>query len=130
MHTRTHIQTPKSGTGVSRGINKGHVTTKRSKAVSSTKRLSLQKNKLNAVKEVVMEVCFAFAAHARTHAHTQTAGLSPYERRIVELLKVQREKRALRFCKRRLGSFARGKKKREIMSSLIRKQAAKAAKKN
>eukprot|EP00754_Rhynchopus_humris_P006087 Rhum_TRINITY_DN12976_c0_g1::Rhum_TRINITY_DN12976_c0_g1_i1::g.55430::m.55430/K02920/RP-L36e, RPL36; large subunit ribosomal protein L36e len=108
------VRTPKSGTGVSRGLNKGHVTTKRSKAVSSTKRLSLQKNKLNAVKEVVME----------------TAGLSPYERRIVELLKVQREKRALRFCKRRLGSFARGKKKREIMSSLIRKQAAKAAKKN
>ncbi|KAJ9447747.1 60S ribosomal protein L36, partial [Diplonema papillatum] len=52
-------------------------------------------------------------------------GLTPYERRCCELLKVQREKRALRFCKRRLGSFARGKKKREVLSNLMRKQAAK-----
>ena len=103
-----------SGTGCSRGLNKGFTTTKRAQAKNPAKRLSVPKAKLAAVKEVVLE----------------TMGLSPYERRIVELLKVQREKRALRFTKRRLGTFVRGKKKRELMSSLIRKQAAKASKKN
>eukprot|EP00666_Eupelagonemidae_sp_cell4sb_P010283 gene10283-9646_t len=43
----------------------------------------------------------------------------PYEKRICELLKVQREKRALRFAKRRLSAG------REIMSNYMRKQMRK-----
>ena len=38
------------------------------------------------VRDVVREVC----------------GMAPYERRIIELLKVQRDKRALKFAKRRV----------------------------
>lgn len=38
------------------------------------------------VREIVKEVC----------------GLAPYEKRLVELLRVQKEKRALKFAKRRV----------------------------
>ena len=40
------------------------------------------------MRDVVKEVC----------------GLAPYERRIIELLKVQRDKRALKFAKKRVSS--------------------------
>jgi large subunit ribosomal protein L36e len=39
----------------------------------------------------------------------------------MELLKVGRDKRALKLCKRKLGTHLRGKKKREEMSELLRK---------
>lgn len=32
----------------------------------------------------------------------EVVGLAPYERRIIELLKVQRDKRALKFAKKRV----------------------------
>merc|ERR1711924_368425 len=62
------------------GVNKGFEVTKRAKVVKPAKRLALPKTKLRAVRDIILEV----------------SGLSPYERRITELLKVQREKRALR----------------------------------
>ena len=34
----------------------------------------------------------------------EVVGMAPYERRIIELLKVQRDKRALKFAKRRVSS--------------------------
>eukprot|EP00756_Hemistasia_phaeocysticola_P004445 Hpha_TRINITY_DN12816_c0_g1::TRINITY_DN12816_c0_g1_i1::g.24100::m.24100/K02920/RP-L36e, RPL36; large subunit ribosomal protein L36e len=92
------------------GVNKGFKTTKRARPVNAARRLGLPKTKLAAVKDIVAE----------------TVGQSPYEKRIIELLKVQREKRALRFAKRRLGTFQRGKKKRENMSNLFRRQQRKA----
>ena len=47
----------------------------------------------------------------------------------MELLKVNRDKRALKFCKARLGSHKRGKKKREEMIlSLQQMRKAQAAK--
>lgn len=67
------------------------------------------------IREVVREVC----------------GFAPYERRVMELLKVgtaSTNKRALKLSKRRLGTHKRGKKKREMMEQVIahqrRKQAA------
>eukprot|EP01061_Rhynchopus_euleeides_P001064 TRINITY_DN1074_c0_g1_i1.p1 TRINITY_DN1074_c0_g1~~TRINITY_DN1074_c0_g1_i1.p1 ORF type:complete len:120 (+),score=60.66 TRINITY_DN1074_c0_g1_i1:58-417(+) len=100
---------PKEVNGCRRGLNKGFKVTKIAKTLNPAKRQALQKVKLAAVREVILE----------------TAGLSPYEKRITELLKVQREKRALRFAKRRLGSFQRGKKKREIVQNLMRQMASK-----
>eukprot|EP01062_Namystynia_karyoxenos_P034297 TRINITY_DN25152_c0_g1_i2.p3 TRINITY_DN25152_c0_g1~~TRINITY_DN25152_c0_g1_i2.p3 ORF type:complete len:118 (+),score=46.79 TRINITY_DN25152_c0_g1_i2:78-431(+) len=91
------------------GLNKGYQTTKRPKKLNAGKRLKVPKTKLNAVREIISEV----------------AGFSPYEKRIIELLRVQREKRALRFAKRRLGTFLRAKKKRELVSNIMRKQPAK-----
>lgn len=49
-------------------------------------RIKKPKKKLRAVRDLVQEV----------------VGFSPYERRMIELLKVGREKRALRFAKRRV----------------------------
>merc|ERR1712039_513713 len=50
----------------------------------------------------------------------EVVGLSPYERRIIELLKVGRDKRALRFAKNKLGTHARGKKKREELETIFK----------
>ena len=73
------------------------------------------------VRDLVREVC----------------GQAPYEKRMLELLKVQRDKRALKFAKKRvriintikcssyrnfvfqLGGHRRGKKKREEMQKLL-----------
>lgn len=56
------------------------------------------------VREVVREAC----------------GLAPYERRISELLKTGRDKRALKLAKKRLGTHIRAKRKREEVQNLMR----------
>lgn len=53
--------------------------------------------------------------------------MAPYERRIVELLKIGKDKRALKVAKRKLGTHLRGKRKREELAGLMRKQAAQKA---
>jgi len=50
----------------------------------------------------------------------EVAGMAPYERRICELLKVGKDKRALKMAKRKLGTHRRGKAKREECSNLLR----------
>merc|ERR1711973_3506 len=42
-------------------------------------------------------------------------GFAPYEKRCMELLKLNKDKRALKFVKKRLGTHTRGKRKREEM---------------
>jgi large subunit ribosomal protein L36e len=56
---------------------------------------------------------------------SEVAGQAPYEKRVIELLKVGRDKRALKVCKRKLGTHLRAKRKREEMSNLLRKMSAK-----
>ncbi|KFK36650.1 hypothetical protein AALP_AA4G152200 [Arabis alpina] len=51
----------------------------------------------------------------------EVAGFAPYEKRITELLKVGKDKRALKVAKRKLGTHKRAKRKREEMSSVLRK---------
>jgi large subunit ribosomal protein L36e len=51
----------------------------------------------------------------------EVAGFAPYEKRITELLKVGKDKRALKVAKRKLGTHKRAKKKREEMSGVLRK---------
>merc|ERR1712098_463483 len=55
----------------------------------------------------------------------EVAGYAPYERRIMELLRVSKDKRALKFAKNRLGTHKRGKAKREEMSAVITAQKLK-----
>merc|ERR1711931_172582 len=45
-------------------------------------------------------------------------GFAPYEKRCMELLKLNKDKRALKFCKKRLGTHTRGKRKREEMMNV------------
>lgn len=57
----------------------------------------------------------------------EVVGHAPYERRTMELLKVSKDKRALKFLKRRLGTHIRAKRKREELGTILahmRKAAA------
>lgn len=78
--------TPRSG--IRNGRNPGHVTTRRNPEDPSRRHGTRQK-KLAAVRSLCWEV----------------TGFAPYERRVLQLLTVQRDKRALRFLKRRVRQF-------------------------
>ncbi|DBB14216.1 hypothetical protein WJX82_011626 [Trebouxia sp. C0006] len=95
--------TPK--TGLAAGLNKGHVVTKRDKKVKPSHSKGKLGKRTRLIREVVRDV----------------AGLAPYERRVSELLKVGKDKRALKLCKKKLGTHLRAKKKREEMGNLLRK---------
>jgi len=56
----------------------------------------------------------------------EVVGFSPYEKRCMELLKISRDKRALKFCKKRLGTHSRGKRKRDELSNVLVQQRKKA----
>uniref|UniRef100_A0A8R7TZV4 60S ribosomal protein L36 n=4 Tax=Triticinae TaxID=1648030 RepID=A0A8R7TZV4_TRIUA len=94
---------PKSGLFV--GINKGHVVTKRELPPRPSDRKGKGTKRVLFVRNLIREV----------------AGFAPYEKRITELLKVGKDKRALKVAKRKLGTHKRAKKKREEMSSVLRK---------
>ena len=49
----------------------------------------------------------------------EVAGFAPYEKRCMELLRVSKDKRALKFCKKKLGTYSRGKNKRAEMQDVI-----------
>merc|ERR1712050_772572 len=54
-------------------------------------------------------------------------GIRSLERRALELLRVSKDKRCLRFLKKRLGAHVRAKRKREEMSGVIQQQRKAAA---
>ncbi|KAM7063997.1 large ribosomal subunit protein eL36-like [Molossus nigricans] len=94
------------------GLNKGHKVTKNvSKPRHSHHHGRLTKH-TNFMRDMFQEVCgFAF-----------------YERRAMELLKVSKDKRALKFIKKRVGTNIHAKRKREELSNVLvamRKAAAK-----
>ena len=87
------------------GLNKGHrVTPYKSPRERPARRKGKLNKRVKHIRDLIREV----------------VGLSPYEKRCQELLKVQRDKRALKFVKRRLGTHRRAKKKREEMTLIIR----------
>ncbi|XP_036410192.1 60S ribosomal protein L36 [Megalops cyprinoides] len=94
------------------GLNKGHPVTKNvTKPKHSRRRGRLTKH-TKFVRDMIREVC----------------GFAPYERRAMELLKVSKDKRALKFIKKRVGTHIRAKRKREELSNTLaamRKAAAK-----
>jgi len=96
------------------GLNKGHKVTKNVQKKKHSYRRGVASKKTKFCRELVREVC----------------GFSPMEKRCMELLRIGKDKRALRFCKKRLGSHIRAKKKREEMTNAIQaiKRAAQAAK--
>merc|ERR1712021_179065 len=49
----------------------------------------------------------------------EVAGFSPYEKRAMELLKISKDKRCLKFLKKRIGSHIRAKRKKEEMSAVL-----------
>ncbi|CAO2166973.1 unnamed protein product [Urochloa humidicola] len=87
------------------GINKGHIVTKRELPLRPVDRKGKATKRVTFVRNLIREV----------------AGFAPYEKRITELLKVGKDKRALKLAKRKLGTHKRAKKKREEMASVLRK---------
>lgn len=58
--------------------------------------------------------------HIETRSTDSTyTGLAPYERRVIELLRNSKDKRARKLAKKRLGSFGRAKRKVEEMTNVI-----------
>ncbi|KAE9552051.1 hypothetical protein FO519_004742 [Halicephalobus sp. NKZ332] len=85
------------------GLHKGHRVTKiqrKPKAASFKGRLT---KKTRVVREIVREV----------------TGFAPYERRCMELLRINKDKKALKFLKARIGQHTRGKRKRDEIQNII-----------
>jgi len=91
-------------TGIAIGMDKGHVLTKREMKPKPSYRKGKLNKRVTFVRDIIREVC----------------GYSPYEKRTMELLKVGKEKRALKVLKTKLGSHRRAKAKREQMAGALR----------
>ncbi|CAI0550939.1 unnamed protein product [Linum tenue] len=96
---------PAAKSGLAVGLNKGHIVTKRDLPPRPSDRKGKTSKRVHLVRNLIREV----------------AGFAPYEKRITELLKVGKDKRALKLAKRKLGTHKRAKKKREEMSTALRK---------
>merc|ERR1712000_263119 len=94
--------------GIAIGLHKGHPVTKRTPKRKPSKSKGKLLKRTAFIRSVVREV----------------SGFAPYEKRMIELLRNEFDKRALRFAKKRLGSHQRAKRKREEMSAVIRAQRA------
>eukprot|EP00796_Vickermania_ingenoplastis_P005262 gene5262-3770_t len=88
---------PTPRTGIIAGFNKGHTTTRRARQPSTNDRYAAPHKRLRAVKTIIGEL-----------------------KRVQELLRVGKEKRALKYCKKRLGNFTAAKKKRSKMEEALR----------
>ncbi|KAF2666006.1 60S ribosomal protein L36 [Microthyrium microscopicum] len=93
----------KQKSGLILGLNRGHKVTPyqpKTKISRSKGRIS---KRTAFTREIVREVC----------------GLAPYERRVIELLRNSKDKRARKLAKKRLGSFGRAKRKVDEMTKII-----------
>jgi len=110
--TTKNRQTTKPRTannGIITGINAGFKTTPRARPVSRNTRLALPHKRQRAVKAIIGEV----------------AGFNKLDKRVVELLRVGKEKRAIKVCKKRLGNFSQAKKRKGKVEDIMRAQATK-----
>jgi len=92
--------------GLAAGLNKGFIVTRREMAPRPSHMKGRKSQRNGLIKEVIREV----------------VGFAPYERRMIELLKIGSAstfKRALKLAKKRLGTHKRGKKKRDEMSEAV-----------
>lgn len=90
--------------GIAVGLNKGHAVTIRTPRTKPSNRCK-SGAKYQLIRKVINNV----------------AGFAPYEKRVIELIKgggANGPKRAQRFCKRRLGSLRRAKKKIAYLSNV------------
>ncbi|RZF39875.1 hypothetical protein LSTR_LSTR008480 [Laodelphax striatellus] len=94
------------------GLQRGHKTTKivmgktkkdKKNKIRPARLKGLQTKHTKFVRDLIRDVC----------------GHAPYEKRAMELLKVSKDKRALKFLKRRLGTHIRAKRKREELGNIL-----------
>lgn len=93
------------------GLEKGHKVTKNELKPRPSRRKGALSKHTRFVRDIIREVC----------------GFAPFERRAMELLKVSKDKRALKFIKKRLGTHLRGKRKRDELSNVLVAQRKAAA---
>uniref|UniRef100_A0A6T8X326 60S ribosomal protein L36 n=1 Tax=Pyrodinium bahamense TaxID=73915 RepID=A0A6T8X326_9DINO len=104
-HLKTKQAKPER-TGLAAGLNKGFIVTRR----ELPPKPSHYKGRISERKKLIREVI------------REVAGFAPYERRMIELLKIGSAatfKRALKLAKKRLGTHRRGKKKRDEMAEAV-----------
>ncbi|KAK3906708.1 ribosomal protein L36e [Staphylotrichum tortipilum] len=89
--------------GIALGLNKGHKTTARVSKPRPSRTKGKSSKRTQFVRSIVKEV----------------AGLAPYERRVIELIRNGKDKRARKYSKRKLGTFGRAKAKVEEMQRVI-----------
>ncbi|CAG8570015.1 9981_t:CDS:2 [Ambispora gerdemannii] len=90
-------------TGLIVGLNKGHQVTSRPLRAKPSRRKGKLSTRVKFVRDVIREV----------------VGFAPYERRVMELLKNSKDKRARKLAKKRLGTYVRAKRKVEELSNII-----------
>ncbi|CAF0879496.1 unnamed protein product [Rotaria sordida] len=89
---------------IATGLHKGRKLEKFvTKRLRPSRRTSKKSKRVKFVRDLVREL----------------VGFMPYERRAMELMKVGRDKRALKYVKARLGSHQRAKKKRDELQTAI-----------
>merc|ERR1712100_391385 len=96
-------------TGLARGPNKGHTVEPLQLKPKPSEKKGKLGTKVNLARTVVREL----------------VGFAPYERRCMDLLQQGFDKRALKFCKKRLGTHSRGKRKRGEMETAIQQMKMK-----
>ena len=100
--------------GLAKGANKGHITETRERAARPSQSRGRLGKRTALCREIAREV----------------SGLSPYERRILDMIKTggsSADKRVYKFAKRRLGSHKRALAKREDIKAINSKMRAKQA---
>ncbi|XP_037059351.1 60S ribosomal protein L36-like [Peromyscus leucopus] len=97
------------------GLNKGHkVTRKNVSKLRHSRRLGHLTKHTKLVWDMIPEVC----------------GFAPYERRAMELLKVSKDKRVLKFIMKRVGTHIHTKRKQEELGKVLAAMRKAAAKKD
>eukprot|EP00545_Synedropsis_sp_CCMP1620_P001683 CAMPEP_0119013616 /NCGR_PEP_ID=MMETSP1176-20130426/8607_1 /TAXON_ID=265551 /ORGANISM="Synedropsis recta cf, Strain CCMP1620" /LENGTH=106 /DNA_ID=CAMNT_0006966719 /DNA_START=40 /DNA_END=360 /DNA_ORIENTATION=- len=101
-------------TGIAKGFNSGNVTTQRERPARPASKKMVASERVKLCRAIAREV----------------VGLSPYERRILDMIKTggsAADKRVYKFAKKRLGSHKRAVVKREDIKEVNSAQRARAA---
>lgn len=99
--------------GYALGLNKGYVITKKDPRAKPSHRRKASK-RTTLIRKVIRSI----------------SGLSPYEKRALELYKIEDtklDKRATKFLKRRLGNWKRANLKKDFIRSVIKNRKEKKA---
>ncbi|KAK1866216.1 hypothetical protein I4F81_008736 [Pyropia yezoensis] len=104
VHPSRSLPVTMTKSGIAAGLNKGHIVTKRAVATKPSQRKGILGKRVAFVRTLIREV----------------VGFAPYEKRALELLRIGKDKRTLKFCKKRLGTHLRAKRKREELSEALR----------
>jgi len=102
VKTTSHKQPPQKS-GIAVGKNAGHITKRLAQPIKPSQRKGVLTKRVKFVRDLIREV----------------SGYAPYERRVLELLRVGKDKRARKLAKRRLGTMVRAKRKVEEINNVL-----------